>query len=137
MLSSERTCSISISRNNFQIFLATKLIKQQQLQLKGKHLFVWNNIQYYPHSDIKSLRTLNTTLPALLHDHTDWIQYWYKQGDFGKPVELLQRFGLIHHVKKIAIRPVFLCSPLNFCLFLLYLNSIKKNVITTLLDQGK
>ena len=32
----------------------------------------------------------------------------------------------IHHVKQIAIILVFLCSPLNFCLFVLYSNSIHK-----------
>ena len=80
MLSSEITYSISSSRNAFHKILATKLIRQQQIHLKVKHLSVRNNIWYYPYSEISSLVTLNTTLPYLLHSQTEWIQYWYEQG---------------------------------------------------------
>ena len=44
----------------------------------------------------------------------------------GKPVNLPQRFGLLHHIKKIAIIPVFWFSPLILCLFVLSLNYINK-----------
>ena len=39
-----------------------------------------------------------------------------------KMFELPQRFGLLHHVKQIAIILVFLCSPLTLRFFLLYSN---------------
>ena len=71
MLSFEKKISISISQNAFQNCLATKIIRQQQLQLKEKYLFIQNNIQYYPHSDIDSLSTLNATLIALSHAQHD------------------------------------------------------------------
>ena len=42
-----------------------KFIRQKQLQIELNHVVVHTNIQYYPHSDIISLITFNTTLPAL------------------------------------------------------------------------
>ena len=43
-----------------------------------------------------------------------------------KLVDLPYRFGLLHHTKQIAIRLVFMCYSLTFCLFLLSSNSIHK-----------
>ena len=43
-----------------------------------------------------------------------------------KNFDLPQCFSLLHHIKKIAIRPVFICSPLTFCIFVLSSNSIHK-----------
>ena len=46
----------------------------------------------------------------------------------GKLVDLPKQFGILHHTKQIVIRPVFLWSPLTFCVFVLYLNSIHKKI---------
>ena len=45
---------------------------------------------------------------------------------FGKPIDLPQWFILLHYVKQIVIRPVFMWSSLTLCLFALSLNSIHK-----------
>ena len=45
----------------------TKTIIKQQLHLKAKHLIVWNNILYYPHSDINRLSTLDAMFTSLSH----------------------------------------------------------------------
>ena len=76
MLSSEINCSISSSQNAFHKYFATKLIKQQQIQIELNHLSICNNIPYYPHSYINSLSTLNDMIPSLLRSRTDWMQYW-------------------------------------------------------------
>ena len=44
----------------------------------------------------------------------------------GKPVNLPQRFGLLHHDKQIEIRPIFRWSPLTLCIVALSLNLILK-----------
>ena len=103
-----KTCSISSSQNDIHKFLAAKLIIQRLLQIKRKHLFVWSAIQFYSHSDISSLSALNATFPALSHAQTDWKKSSTTKV-IRKLVDLLQRFGVLHHVKKIATRPVFMC----------------------------
>ena len=40
---------------------------QQRVQLKGKNVILRTKIRYYLHSDIKSLGTLNSRFPVLLH----------------------------------------------------------------------
>ena len=71
MLISERACSVSSSQNAFCKCLATKLIRQQQLQIKGNHLSMQKNLQCYPQSEISSFIPLKATLPVLFH--TDWL----------------------------------------------------------------
>ena len=44
----------------------------------------------------------------------------------GKLVNLPQWFGLLQHVKKLEIIPVFICSPLTFYIFVLSSNLIHK-----------
>ena len=107
----------------FSPIFATKLIRQQQPQINGKHLIVRINIQYYPHSDISSLGTLDSKFPVLSHDWLTLYNTGDKQG-WRETEDLLQRFGLLRHVKQISIRPVFQCSPFAFCQFLLSLNLI-------------
>ena len=80
MLGSLKTCSISSSLNALPKYLATKIIRQQQLRLEGKHVVLRTNMRYCPHSEIIILITLNTTLTNLLHTQTDCIHNWYKIG---------------------------------------------------------
>ena len=54
-----------------------------------------------------------------------------------KPFYLPQLFSLIHHVKLIAIRPVFLWSPLTLCFSLDPQIKLTQDLITTLLYRGK
>ena len=55
---------------------------------------------------IGSLKTLNSTLPDLYH--ADWLDTVpIQKGDFGKPVDLLQWFGLLHDGNWILKRLVF------------------------------
>ena len=64
--------------------------------------------------------------------HNYWIHYLYtkcgwKTGQFMASVRpTLPR-------QKIAIRPIFLCTPITFCMFFLSSNFITNNVITTTL----
>ena len=121
MLISERNFSSLNSQNAFPACFETKLIRQQQLHIEVKHLIVRTNIWYYPHIDIRSLGTLNATFPSLLYA---WLNL-YSIGDeegWQKIDNLPHRFGLLHHIKQIAIRPVFKCSPHTFCQFLLFFN---------------
>ena len=53
--------------DTFALCFATKTIKQQKLQLEGKHLIARTNIKYYAHSEIISLGTLNAMFMAFLH----------------------------------------------------------------------
>ena len=49
----------------------------------------------------------------------------------GKPVDLPERFVILHHVKKIAIILVFWCSPITLYQFVLSLNSIPQQCENT------
>ena len=74
-------------------------------------------------NEINSLGTLFATFPAL---HHTWLNLYSTSDNQGckKTVDLPQRFRLFHHVKQIAIRTVFWCSPLTLCQFALSVNSI-------------
>ena len=47
--------------------LTKKLIRQKQLHIEKNHIVVRPNIQYYPHSEIISIGTLNATFPEFSH----------------------------------------------------------------------
>ena len=48
-----------------------KIIREKWLHLEGKHVVVWTNIWYYPHSEIISLITLNAMIQPM--SHIDWL----------------------------------------------------------------
>ena len=105
--------------------LATKIIRQNLLQIKGNHVVVRTNIQYYTHIEISIFGTLKTTLPDLSH-----IDLLYLVLVCTRWLEILSIYRSVSAYfsasKKLSIRPVFLCSPLILCLLVISLDSIHK-----------
>ena len=110
-------------QNSVPQCFATKLIRQQRLQIVGNHVSVRNDIQYYPHSDIRSLGTLNTTFLALSRACLNLYNTSDDQGS-RKSSQFTAAVWPPSSRQKIVIRLVFWWSSLTFCHFLLSLHLI-------------
>ena len=78
----------------------------EKLELKENQLIVWPNIWYDPHNDINSLSSKHAVFLELFHDWLTGYSSGKEQG-WRKTDDLTELFGLLHHAKQIATRPVF------------------------------
>ena len=116
--------------------LATKVIRQKRLHLEGNHIVVQNNIQYYPHSEIRSLITLNATLPSL--SHTDWLDTVLVRTRWSEN-RSIYRMGLAYFTRtnKYQLDRYFYATLLPYVSLCCPKIKFTKKLITTILDQVK